>query len=235
MPAINISDARNRDAVIKAESTRHRHVVRYVGPWGKTVYPQRLLKATVEQDYESLIEQYKDDDKLAEALVNEDPEIRIDRAGQFLWGMSRVYINPEDELVFRIEQQEIVRDPAGKVRSRRKRRRLDANVDTEFPLRWSGRLIPKSEAIRRYIFGTKLQLLHINGLTYDFLFDMAKTLHEADSLMIVGAGKKGSDPLVFRRGSTPYRGFLEGRIDGEKYILLLHLSNLEMKVPGKDQ
>jgi hypothetical protein len=27
----------------------------------------------------------------------------------------------------------------------------------------------------------------------------------------------------------PYRGFLEGRIDGEKYQLLLYLSNMELK------
>jgi hypothetical protein len=31
---------------------------------------------------------------------------------------------------------------------------------------------------------------------------------------------------------TPYRGFLEGRIDGENYILLLHLSNMELKLPA---
>jgi hypothetical protein len=30
---------------------------------------------------------------------------------------------------------------------------------------------------------------------------------------------------------TPYRGFLEGRIEGDKFILLLHLSNMELKKP----
>jgi hypothetical protein len=61
---------------------------------------------------------------------------------------------------------------------------------------------------------------------------MAKELAEADSLMLLGAGKSGKDPLMFRRGSTPYRGFLEGRIDGEKYVLLLHLSKMELKTPA---
>jgi len=31
---------------------------------------------------------------------------------------------------------------------------------------------------------------------------------------------------------SPYRGFLEGRVDGERYILLLHLSNMELKMPA---
>ena len=34
---------------------------------------------------------------------------------------------------------------------------------------------------------------------------------------------------VLDRNGTPYRGFLEGRVDGDKYLLLLHLTNLELK------
>lgn len=231
MPNVNISDDRQRDAVVKAESIRERHALRYIGPWGQPVYSRRLLKATVDQSYDALIETHKNDEALAEALVAGDPEIDIERSGMMLWGLSRVYVNPKEELVFRIEQTEVVRNPDGTVRNKRPRRRLDANVDAEIPLTWSGKMIPKGEAVRRFVFGTKLQIVHINGLTYDFLFDMAKALHEENALMVMGAGPKGSDPLVFRRGSTPYRGFLEGRVKGKKYVLLMHLSNLEMKTP----
>ncbi len=51
---------------------------------------------------------------------------------------------------------------------------------------------------------------------------------------MMGAGTKGKDPLVFQTNGTPYRGFLEGRVDGAKYQLLLHLSNMELKRPGDD-
>ena len=64
---------------------------------------------------------------------------------------------------------------------------------------------------------------------------MAKELADENVLMLLGAGEKGSHPLIFRRGSVPYRGFLEGRIDGEKYILLLHLSNMELQLPGSQK
>ena len=60
---------------------------------------------------------------------------------------------------------------------------------------------------------------------------MAKDLQERDCLMLLGAGAKSNQPLILRRGGSPYRGFLEGRTDGEKYCLMLHFSNLELKVP----
>ena len=77
----------------------------------------------------------------------------------------------------------------------------------------------------------KLQLQHINGLTYDFLYAIAKELEQKDSLLVVGTGPKANQPLILRRGSLPYRGFLEGRTHGDEYCLLLHLSNMELKAP----
>ena len=92
-------------------------------------------------------------------------------------------------------------------------------------------MIPKREAIRKFVFVQKMQLAHINGLTYDFLYGMAKELEAKDSLLLLGAGPKSNQPLILRRNSMPYRGFLEGRTRGETYRLVLHLSNLELKAP----
>ena len=229
MPNINLSDERGRDAVVKAESVRARSEVHYIGPSGQPAYSRRLLKATIEQSYDALAGKYKDDEKLAQAMVDEDPEVDIEQVGQFLWGLSRVYVNPSEELVYRVTQTEIVRNRDGSLREERPRRQLDANVDSDIPLTWTGTVIPKAEVVRRYIFNTKLQIVHVNGLTFDFLFDMAKELAEKEEMMVMGAGPKGRSPLIFRRGSVPYRAFLEGRIEGDSYVLLLHLSNLEMK------
>ena len=231
MPNINLADAKLRDAVVKAESTRNSRTVFYKGPKGLPAYTRKILKGAVHQDYESMLEKHGTNEALAKALVDGDPEIDFERDGMFLWDLSRVYINPKEELVYRIRQEEVVFNADGTLRERREQRRLEANVDAEIPLTWSGKMIPKAEAIRKFVFKTKLQIVHINGLTYDFLYEMAKELHESGSLMILGAGAHGRDPLIFRSRSVPYRGFLEGRIDGEKYILLLHLSNQEMKLP----
>ena len=237
MANINLTDSRNRDAVVKAESIKVYSNVRYVGPKGGNAYIRKVLKSTVDHDYETLLEACAEDDpeKLAEALVKGDPEIDFERFGLYLWNLSRVYLNPDEEMVYRVEQQEIVRSPEGKIKERRPRERAEANVDSDIPLSWTGKLIDKSEAIRRYVFRSKLQIVHVNGLTYDFLYNMVKELAETNSLMLMGGGNKGKQPLVFRRGSTPYRGFLEGRIKDDKYILLLHLSNAELKLPESYQ
>ena len=89
--------------------------------------------------------------------------------------------------------------------------------------------MPISEVYNKFIFGKTYQLKHNSGLTYDFLFNMAKELFEKQALMLVGAGAKGNEPLIFMDNGKPYRAFLEGRVKDDTYMLLLHLSNLELK------
>lgn len=232
MPNINLSDARRRDAVVKAESIGLDEPVRYLGPKGNPSYTRRVLKTTVEQDLDNLTTLFKTPENIAQAIVDSDPDVDMESSGQFLWNTSKVWLNEDEQMVFRVQQQEDIRDVEGKLVLTRDKRDDDPNVDSDIALRWTGTSMKRSEAIRRFVFSRKLQIVHINGLTYDFLYSMAKELHDTDSLMQIGAGKSGKKPLVFRRGSVPYRAFLEGRIDGKRYVLLLHLSNMELKVPA---
>ena len=48
---------------------------------------------------------------------------------------------------------------------------------------------------------------------------------------MASGGEKGDKPIVMNRGGKPYNAFLEGRIDGESYLLVLQLSNMELKRP----
>ena len=236
MPNVNLTDSRSRDAVVKAETTGVAEEVRYVDNQGQSAHNRKILKATIDHDYDTLVAKHAGDaEALGKALIDADPEVDMEKCGLFLWGVSKVFVNSSDGIVYRIEQSEIVRDPSGKVKEERARERAEANIDTEIPLTWTGVKIAKDEAVRRFVFSSKLQIVHVNGLTYDFLYGMAKELVEENTLMMVGGGSKGRAPLVFRRGSVPYRGFLEGRVEGDKYILLLHLSNLELKVPEETE
>ena len=231
MPNINLSDARKRDAVVKVESTRKRRVVYFRSATGLPAYTYKILKGDITQDYDSLRQRFGNNEGLAQALIDGDPEINLEKDGMFLRNVSRVYVNPKEELVYRIRHTEIVYNPDGSERKRRDQRRLEANVDGDIPLTWTGEMIDKAELVRTVVFQTKMQVVHINGLTYDFLYGMAKELHDAKAMMVLGAGPKGRSPLIFRARSSPYRGFLEGRIKKDKYILLLHLSNMELKTP----
>ncbi len=77
-----------------------------------------------------------------------------------------------------------------------------------------------------------MQLRHSDGLTYEFLFSMAKELGESQKVMLLGTGEKGTGPLIFQANGRPYRGFLEGRVKGTSYQLTLLLSDMELKRPA---
>jgi hypothetical protein len=231
MGQINICNSAGRDAMVTAVTVGAALKVRWCDDKGRQANSVRLLKAPIHKDVGALQAQFGELGQVSEALLEQDPEIDLEQTGRFLRETQRVYVGPDGQVVHRAEFWDVIRNPDGSERERRPRRILDANIAGELPLRWTGKFIPKEEACRKFVFSGKVQLQHINGLTYDFLFAMAKELEDKKSLMFLGAGPKANQPLVLRRGSSPYRGFLEGRTSGEKYLLVLHLSNLELKAP----
>ena len=235
MGAINIANSAGRDAVVTTESVGTPLKVRWVDTAGRQASSARVVKAAIDRDVDALKEKFGELEDVAQALVEGDPEIDRENSGRFLRESSRVYIDQNRKIVHKVEFWEIVRNPDGSERTRRPRKMLDPNIAGELPLRWSGVFIDKAEACHKFVFSGKVQLHHINGLTYDFLYGMAKELSVKNSLMLLGAGPKSNQPLILRRGSTPYRGFLEGRIDGEKYCLILHFSKMELRTPDETE
>lgn len=231
MAEINLSNSAGRDAVVDAENVVEPRRIRWIDPAGRQVQSVRILKSTISQDFEALHEQHGSNAAVAQALLDGDPEIDLEAVGAFLKETSRIFIDDKRNVVHRIMHWEVVRGPDGAERERRPRNLLSPNVTGEAPLRWSGVFIAKSEAYRRFVFVNKLQIQHINGLTYDFLYAMAKELQDRNALMLLGGGPKSKQPLILRRGGVPHRGFLEGRVHDDAYCLLLHLSNLELKAP----
>jgi hypothetical protein len=232
MPEINLFNSAGRDAVVKLQSVSTPLRVRWLDPEGRQVGSARVVKSTLDDDLDALLEKHGDLRAVGAAIRDQDPELDLESAGRLLSETSRVYVNRQRKIVHRVQEWEIIRNPDGSERQRRTKAITDPNVGGEVaPLKWSGLLIPKREAVRKFVFVQKMQLAHINGLTYDFLFGMAKELEDKDSLLLLGAGAKSNQPLVLRRGGSLFRGFLEGRTKGETYRLILHLSNLELKAP----
>lgn len=232
MPEINLSDSRGRDAIVAARSAAAPPRLRRLDAEGRQVQSRRVVKATLDREHEALLAANGGDPaKLSAALIAGDPELDLELCGLFLTEAPRVHVDPDRHIVHHVTKWEVVRLPDGTIKERRPRRTPEPNVALELPLKWTGRLIPKAEAVRKFVFASTMQIEHVNGLTFDFLFGMAKELAEKDSLMLVGAGPKGNQPLIFQRNGNSYRGFLEGRVAGDRYALILHLSNLEMKAP----
>ena len=234
MPEINISNEAGRNAAVNMESVRVPLRVRWLDGQGRPAASVRVLKSTFDHDLDALAERLEGVENVGQALIDGDPEVNLEVVGSFLSSTSRVYVDKDQKLVHRVQQFDVVHDPDGTVRERRPREASSQNVSNEFPFAGLESLLIKAEAVRKFVFLNKIQLMHVNGLTYDFLFDMAQKLADKNSLMLLGGGPKANEPLVLRRGSVPYRGFLEGRVDGDRYCLILHLSNIELKSARDD-
>jgi hypothetical protein len=228
---INISNENHRDATVAMEGVRPKRDVRYVDEDLNPVISRRLLKTDVTHDLPELMKKMPEMEDVSEALVEGDPEVDVESFGMFLTETSRVYVG-ENGIVHSVEEFEVVSNPDGTVRDRRPRKKEPQNVNTDIPLKWTGKFLKKSDAVKRFVFATKKQLAHVNGLTFDFLFDIAKKLHDQDSLLLMRAGENRDRPLVLYRGGRQYNAFLEGRVKGDSYCLILHLSNMELKRPA---
>jgi hypothetical protein len=230
MREIHIANSKKRDSFVGFEAKPTRAKIFYKTKDGKTRSNIKLIKGTQSTTQDALLEEYQNSDSLIEAMLQGDPEIDYELFGAKLSSTSKVYVDQDGELVFSVDIYEVTKDTKGIEQSRKIYKASSSNISLdELPIRWSGKFINRQEAIKKFVFSRHYQIHHTDGLTYDFLYDMAKELSEKNSLMFVGGGKKGNEPIVLSNGSKPYRAFLEGRVDGEKYILILHLTNLELK------
>jgi len=226
---IHITNATGRDASVNLLATRSEEGP-VIGVPGEQIEFKRYLASTEKCRHEALIFRLGED--YAKALVEGDPEVDVEHVGRFIGETNVVFLGDGGEPL-RIPPRfvEIILNPDGSEKERRSPLDVSANVDETLPVRWTGKKFPLVEAIRRFCFRRTMQISHIDGLTYDYLYAIAKELAEEKVLMLVGAGQKGTEPLIFQANGRPYRGFLEGRIDGDRYQLLLHLSDMELKTP----
>lgn len=234
---ISIMDDKKRDAQIEVDSPRTRKGQTWVGPDGDPVQHVRLVTGTEKTTFEALVEKAGSPDALSQELIDGDPELDLDQVGRRLGSTSRVYLGPKGNVLYVARILKVVYTPDGEEISSDDFVDVEATVGEDLPpLPWTGRLMPIDQVVRRFAFVRKLQLRHVNGLTFDFLYEMAKTLQDQGKLMYVGAGTKAKQPLIFQTNGSPFRGFLEGRVKDDAYKLVLHLSNLEIKaLPGPEE
>jgi hypothetical protein len=228
---ISLTDDKKRDAQVALETARPRGSAhRSVGPAGQTVRLERLIKTTESTSLDALVRAAGSLEAVSALLVAGDPEIDCEQVGRRLRNAARVYLRQDGSVLYAARVVQVVYGPDGVEKSRQDFSDTPATVGEDAaPLPWTGRLMSPDEVVHRFVLSRSFQIRHVNGLTFDFLHGIAKTLHEAGKLLYVGAGAKGQSPLIFTLNGTPYRGFLEGRVDGDGYRLILHCSNLELK------
>ena len=229
MPSFHLSDKPGRDAFVRlAGMPRPPEPQRAAR--GRRVALRRFVVAGDGNTHEALATTHGAD--YGKALIEGDPEVDLAVTGSPLRETLSVYLTPDGTLSVSAPRIiEVVVGADGAERERRDPVDVAANVDVPEPVRISKLRFKRADAIRRFAFGRSLLVTHVDGLTFEFLRGLAKELHDADELAMVGAGPAGRDPLVLSQNAMPWRGFLEGRVDGDRHCLILRLSNMELKLP----
>lgn len=198
----------------------------------KPYVSKRVIKTTLKTDISSLEkESGYDREKLFENLLHGNPEIDLNEEGKFTPPLHYTYATSKNELAPSVHFDERIFNANGSLREQRPFNEAEQNIQNEtMPVRWSGITIPVYEALRRYVFVHTYQLFHTNGLTYSFLYEMAKELSEKKIAMFIGAGIGGTEPIVLMKGGKKYRGFMTGEIESEgRYKLLIHLTEIDLE------
>jgi len=228
--SIHIANSKGRDATVGLLHIKAPEGPRMGLPNERMSF-QRYLAATESTTHDALSKQFGEN--YAQHLLSGDPEIDMESIGLRIEHTQTVYLDGDQKLLYEEPQFiDLLLNPDGTEKERRAPIDVDMNVVSEVPVRFSGRLVPIQDAVRRFAFKSKLQLHHIDGLTFDFLYEMAKDLEAQKALMVIGAGDKGAQPLIFQANGKPYRGFLEGKTKDKSYQLVLHLSEMEFKKPA---
>ena len=226
---IRLEDAKGLDGLVWLSPSPHMAETVFRALDSGPVRFERIIKSPMDRIESALRRQYKDDDSLARSLINGDPEIDMEAAGRIAGPCDRIWTDPDHKPLYAVKMVEIVYGPDGVEKERRAPVDVKANVGEDMPLRWTGRFYQHEEIVRRFAITRKFQIVHTDGLTFDFLHKMAGILEKKGTLASIGAGPRGRDPLVFERNGAPHRAFLEGRTRGDEYRLVLHLSDMELK------
>jgi hypothetical protein len=167
-------------------------------------------------------------------LINGDPEIDLTRIGKKVPRSNKAYVKEKTNSIERnFETQLITYLPNEEIKSKDKFVQRKCNINDINPVKIVKRL-PLASTFEKFVFHNHYALLHDDGVKFDFLYNLAKELHEKQEMALVGAGPKGNLPLVFLDGGTPCRGFLYGEVTETSYKLLLLLSKQELKLPEQN-
>ncbi|MBD8525258.1 hypothetical protein [Pseudomarimonas arenosa] len=174
-----------------------------------------------------------------EALRDGDPELDFSLAGTAIEAddVSTAFYDPaaaEPKPIGDFKDIDIVFDAAGEEKARRPHLVRRPNLDELHPVKVVKRM-PLNQALMSFSVRQVYQVAHVDGLSFEFLRDLAGELHRTQEVALLGAGAKANQPLVVREHGSAYRGFLSGEVNDQgHYQLLLLLSDQELKLPSAE-
>ena len=185
---IHIENSKKRDASVRFVSLIRENDPKLAYK-GKSIKNSRLLISSDETSEDSLINKHKS--KLAESILKEDVDVDIEYAGKFIGDIDRILFNSKNEILYSPPKiKEVLFNKEGKEVKKQDPKEIVPNVrDDTPPLKWTGKFFKREEILKKFVINKSIQLRHTDGLTFEFLYDMAKILNDKKSLMFLGGGK----------------------------------------------
>ena len=230
---IRLADHRGRDATVLLALVRESVKRRHQDMEGRPVQSLRRVRATGETCVDALFERYADPEDLSRSLIDGDPELDLEMTGRATGPCDRVHIDGDGQVLYAPSVVEVRYGPDGIETERRPLSVRPSNLVTPAPPVWSGLLTPRDDVTRRYALTRAYQVMHTNALEFDFLSCIAAYLDERKAMARVGSGRRGIGPLILERNGPKYRGFLDGRVQGDAMRLVLYLASFELAMPGE--
>jgi len=227
---IHIANHKGRESNVSFSTLKHTNNSCYSYK-SDPVSNARLRSGSVDTSYDKILS--KHGSELVKKILTENVDVDIESFGKLINDSSSIYLDEKGEFLYSPPQiKENILSPQGDILKTVDPVETHANVrDDTPPLVWTKTFVDREEAIRKYIFRRSLQLFHNDGLTYDFLYEMAKELNDRKQMVLLGPGENEKSPLILQNNGSPYRGFLDGYISDKGYKLFIRLSNQEIRLP----
>ena len=109
MRKINLSNDTKRDAEVAFGTTFHRPSPVFKTADGKKILNERRVRSTIATMDATLVNLYGEG--LADALVNGDPEVDMERFGLKVEGLKKVFLTPEQKVAYGVTLRAPLRNP----------------------------------------------------------------------------------------------------------------------------
>jgi len=197
-------------------------------PNGGEVIRQRYIVLDVKKGNE-----VSEEENIIEKLKTLDDDIDIELVGKYIKSTTRIVANEDFEPVYNYRKYDVLIQPDESIKERPHQLTL-GNINQSVPVRITNELIDPKDCMRKYFFRKSYFITHTNGLTFKFLYDIAKRLSESGKFARVDAydpkTKKRQPLVLYDNGRKFPRAYLEGKIKSSSYCLILHLSDQEVRV-----
>ncbi len=240
MKKIAIQDKKKRSAIVGYESATNS------GRKKSESNKIRRVKAIPEKRYDKVYRnengEMRTDEEIFNQFISSNSEVDFEKTGCEIKHLQRFYTDSNGEPANGIWFEETIFDKEGNVKDVHPMEKRQSNVaDVTNPLQWTNKYISYETAAKKYVVSQVYKICHVDSLTFDFLYEIARDLEDHNAVMYMGMGEKGDEPVVFREGGKPYRVFLKGATDKNKnaikigsserryFELLLLLSEMEYK------